>query len=153
MSTTAVSAVNVAVPKSACLVCRKMVRLLSCGHAYHAKCLVVAKKCTTCSATIKHTEKQACLNVAGATQRMTTGVNGNAFITVSQQDEWGRTTVTREIFKDKVQEFTAITQSTAPGQCGGNIGLMFMQTLMGIGSDARQIGYTSSASNRAVVRK
>jgi len=53
---------------------------------------------------VTHTEKRACDSIPAATQRMTTGANGNAYITVNQQDEWGRTTITREIFKDKAQE-------------------------------------------------
>jgi hypothetical protein len=113
--------------------------------------LVAAKKCPTCSATVKQTEKQLSLNIPGATQRMTTGVNGNAFITVSQKDQWGRTTVTREIFKDKIQEFTAITQATAPGQCGGNIGLLFMQTIMG--HHGSQLGYNAGDTDRSIVTK
>jgi hypothetical protein len=90
--------------KSACLKCGKTVTVMSCGHAYHVKCLSKARTCGTCAAIVTHTEKRACDSIPAATQRMTTGANGNAYITVNQQDEWGRTTITREIFKDKAQE-------------------------------------------------
>ena len=122
---------SVTVNKTHCLLCRKTTRALACGHAYHLKCLHDKKNCTTCGALARYSMKQQCESVPDAMQRVTTGVNGNAFISVTQHDDYGRTTITREIFKDKIAEYAQLAQDTPAAQCQGNLGLMFMKTLMG----------------------
>lgn len=88
------------------------------------------KSCGACGAAAKQSVRQQCVHLANATQRMTTGVNGNAFLSMTQHDEYGRTTITREIYKDKIPEYARLVQATPADRCGGNLGLMFMTTLM-----------------------
>jgi hypothetical protein len=110
-----------------CGVCHKgRVRELTCGHVYHVKCLK-KRCCVTCGevATISVKVKS---DLADATQRLTKGSNGNAFITVNQQDEWGRTTIIREIKKDKINDYMATVKNNKDNKVNGkpNIGLAFM---------------------------
>lgn len=106
-------------------------RVLSCGHVFHMKCLV-KQRCGTCGEPARTTEKIVSEDFDNATQRMTTGANGNAFITLNQQDEWGRTTVIREIKKEKLNEYMTTVKASETNLVNGkqNLGLLFMNTLM-----------------------
>lgn len=138
-----------AVKKSPCLVCRKHAHVLACGHAFHLKCMPDKKNCGSCGALARHSAKQQCDHLPGATQRMTTGVNGNAFISVTQQDAFGRTTITREIFKETAPEYAQLARATPMAQCQGNLGLLFMKTLMGeAGGAAALMGSMGAAGAR-----
>ena len=67
---------------------------------------------------------------------MTTGANGNAYITINQQDQWGRTTIIREIKKDKINDYMATIKDNIKNKKDNkidgktNLGLMFMSQLM-----------------------
>ena len=108
-------------------------RALACGHVYHMKCLKKGNCCNKCGEKAKSSVRIKNETFDNATQRMTTGSNGNAFITVNQQDEWGRTTIIREIKKEKINEYMKTVKTTKDNKVNGktNLGLVFMSSLMG----------------------
>jgi hypothetical protein len=116
-----------------CGVCKgNKARVLVCGHRHHLKCLK-GGVCVDCGTPAKTTTKVKSETFASATQRMTTGVNGNAYITINQQDEWGRTTIIREIKKDKIHSYVKTVKNNKDNKVEGevNLGLMFMSSLIG----------------------
>lgn len=127
---------NVVQVNNKCSTCKKgRARALVCGHVYHLKCLK-NKKCNKCGNLAKTSVQIKNETFDNTTQRMTTGSNGNAFITVNQQDEWGRTTIIREIKKEKVGDYMNTVKNNKDNKVNGksNLGLVFMSSLMnGIG--------------------
>ena len=111
-------------------------RCFPCGHTHHVACLTNRKQCNTCNQPIKLTDRKKSDRFADARQTTTVGVNGNVFITVNQNDEWGRTTITREIKKNKIQEYQKVVLNNKDNKINGNlnIGLQFMQSLMDRGN-------------------
>lgn len=98
-----------------------------------------------CGNAAKTTVKVKAKMFDNATQRMTTGSNGNAFITVNQQDEWGRTTIIREIKKEKVGEYIKTIRNNTDCKVNGktNLGLVFMSSLMsGMSLETKEIQKT-----------
>ena len=119
-----------------CSVCNKgRSRVLVCGHTFHLKCLV-KNECKVCGAKAKVSTVVKAETFDNATQRMTTGANGNAYITINQQDQWGRTTIIREIKKDKINDYMATIKDNIKNKKDNkidgktNLGLMFMSQLM-----------------------
>ena len=118
--------------KTSCSACNKgRARVLACGHTFHLKCLVNSQ-CKECGFDIKGDIKK-CDNF---TQSITTNTNGNVLITVNQQDQWGRTTIIREIKKDKINDYMATIKDNIKNKKDNkidgktNLGLMFMSQLM-----------------------
>lgn len=99
-----------------CISCGKnRAKKLSCGHISHMGCMH-GSKCPCCSqdAVVVKGVSLSRNSIAkpfsnkkleNTTQRLTTGRNGNAFITINQRDEWGRTTIIREVVADKMNDF------------------------------------------------
>ena len=127
------SSSNKVVGVSSCGVCKEArARVLVCGHRYHLKCLK-GGMCVDCGTPAKTTVKVKSEAFDSSTQRMTTGANGNAYITINQRDEWGRTTIIREIKKDKISEYVKTVKTNKDNKVEGkvNLGLMFMSSLIG----------------------
>jgi predicted nucleotide-binding protein len=125
--------VNTVQVNNKCGTCKKnRARKLVCGHVYHVKCLK-NKCCNKCGVEATTSVKIQNNTFDNATQRMTTGSNGNAYITINQQDEWGRTTITREIKKNKLQDYMTTIKNNKDNNVNGktNLGLVFMSSLMG----------------------
>ena len=74
-------------------------------------------------AVLKRTRVEECKKVKDATKRLTTGVNGNTYISVIERDERGRTTIIREIKASKASEFASMmnTEVTAPANTAESI--------------------------------
>lgn len=75
----------------------------------------VCKRTTRKAVSRKQTSSRKIEQMKNTTLRSTIGGNGNMYITMNQKDEWGRTTIIREIKKDKAQDFATMIAS------GGNI--------------------------------
>ena len=115
-----------------CGICKHgRARMLVCGHVFHMKCLK-KNTCHKCGKLAKTSVKVKSDSFDNTSQRMTTGSNGNAFITINQQDEWGRTTIIREIKKEKINDYMTTVKNNKDNKVNDkvNLGLMFMTSLM-----------------------
>jgi hypothetical protein len=117
------------------------------GEMLHLKC-VNAKSVVKCSKEVrgmkgngnecvesgvkgvKKSYSGVCEKFENSKQKATVGVNGNVYISVTQVDSCGRTTIIREIKKDKVSEYEKRVQSDE----GGDMGVNFIRLLMGTSS-------------------
>lgn len=110
-----------------CRICHKhtVSKARSCGHAFHTRC--AGSRCPVCSKAVsvvhggvtKATKKsvvQPCVGLDNATKRLTESANGDIYMSVTQRDQWGHTTVIRHVKADKAHEFAAATAAASSQQ-------------------------------------
>lgn len=110
-----------------CLSCNQSrAKTLPCGHSYHLKCLPDRTTCVTCrpinnNLVHRHNSKASRFNPFSfqksfgkdTTKKATIAKNGNLFLTINQKDQYGRTTITREIKHQHVHQFKHLLNNEA----------------------------------------